>query len=139
MGKTRLDDEVENENLYSPELYVIHGCSESDGDDIALIKTDRPIIFTESIGTVCLPVAKSFPSNKKLFHTGWGVFEKERQRVSNILQMAETELFTENHCKYFQSYINLGLFPLEQILFPGCKKLCVHSLDNEGCFVSHEC
>ena len=127
MGKTRLDDEGEIENLYSPELYVMHGCSESDEEDIALIKTDRPIIPTESIGFICLPVANSFPTNRKLFHTGWGHFEKMRRGASNVLQMAETELFSENYCKYYQSYVNLGLSTYERTEYLGIKKLCVLS------------
>ena len=141
---TNLVEDVPDQNWYSPEVYVTHSfCYEemTESGDIALIRTDREIIQIDEnnthIGVVCLPVANSFPSNKKLFHTGWGVFEKHGRRTSNVLQMAETELFSENYCKYYESYVNLGLnFDFNEPL-PGGKIFCTHGLDNQGCHVSH--
>ena len=133
-------DENEEEvplNVFNSKMFVKHGCNDSKRGDIALIKTDRPIVQINTdpkIKAICLPVANSFPSNKQLFHTGWGVFEKYGKVKSTVLKMAETELYSRSHCNYYSSFVNLGLD--REVSTERDHKLCVQAVNNQACFVS---
>ncbi|XP_077618708.1 plasma kallikrein isoform X2 [Crocuta crocuta] len=75
------------------------------GDDIALIKLEAPLNYTEFQKPVCLPSnddAKTIYTN--CWVTGWG-FTKEKGKIQNTLQKANIPLVSSEECqKKYRDY-----------------------------------
>ncbi|XP_015341579.1 plasma kallikrein isoform X4 [Marmota marmota marmota] len=76
------------------------------GHDIALIKLQAPLNYTEFQKPVCLPSkndANTIYTN--CWVTGWG-FDKEKGKIQNILQKANIPLVTNEECqKRYRDYV----------------------------------
>ncbi|KAM4802507.1 plasma kallikrein [Urocitellus parryii] len=76
------------------------------GHDIALIKLQEPLNYTEFQKPVCLPSkndANTIYTN--CWVTGWG-FDKEKGKIQNILQKANIPLVTNEECqKRYRDYV----------------------------------
>jgi len=70
--------------------------------DIALLKLDKPINFTDTIRPVCLPKqGEAVPVGKQCVAAGWGRTNKynETYAVSDVLQQLDAQVHTQKECE----------------------------------------
>ncbi|XP_052757190.1 serine protease snake-like isoform X2 [Galleria mellonella] len=65
--------------------------------DIALLKTERDIMFSQRIQPACLDVVGSVPDGNGVTTTGWGVLGRGAD-TANILQKTELFQFSKEEC-----------------------------------------
>ncbi|CAN9501226.1 unnamed protein product [Ophioblennius macclurei] len=67
--------------------------------DIALMRLQEPVNFTQWVQPVCLPTeGQSLPAGRKCFIAGWGL-DAENGYLPNILQEAVVPLVNQTHCQ----------------------------------------
>ncbi|XP_068600107.1 enteropeptidase [Brachionichthys hirsutus] len=67
--------------------------------DIAMMRLQRPVNFTQSIQPVCLPSeGQDFTAGRKCFIAGWGR-EAEQGPLPDVLQEAEVPLVGQDQCQ----------------------------------------
>lgn len=88
----RIVERIKHESFKFPSKY----------NDIALVKIDGPVSFSNYIRPACLPFSKSIDT-KHVIATGWGRLNFN-SAVSEHLQKVILELFTHQECN--QSYSN---------------------------------
>ncbi|KAM4726936.1 enteropeptidase [Anableps anableps] len=67
--------------------------------DIAMMRLQQPVNFTQWVQPVCLPAeGQSFPAGRKCFITGWGR-EAEGGDLPDVLQEAQLPLVDQNQCQ----------------------------------------
>ena len=93
-------------------------------NDIALVKLDRDVVYSDFIAPVCLPKEKSsILEDKKLIAIGFGVTEtkhKSRYKLFVLLPYIKPEDCEQSTHRLFRSRINYD------------KTICTHSSANEN-------
>ncbi|MEE6521164.1 hypothetical protein FKM82_019240 [Ascaphus truei] len=78
--------------------------SETQVNDIALVRLSTPVQFTRNIRPVCLPETSDiFPDDTSCFITGWGALS-DGGAVSPVLQQAEVKTINSSICSSPQLY-----------------------------------
>ncbi|XP_049642413.1 chymotrypsinogen B-like [Suncus etruscus] len=74
----------------------------TDRNDIKLLKLARPVRFSETVSTVCLPSADDdFPAGTMCATTGWGKTKYNASKTPSKLQQAALPLLANEECKTF--------------------------------------
>ena len=124
---------------YGVEKWIVHGCflkdpSDATDNDIALLKTDRNIEFGSNIRPICLPPKNTEPINENITVAGWGVYTPtmmlQKEGLPRSLQYADLKLYSEEFCKWYDSFRNVGL--INRVIG---KRLCVREYDSTVCRV----
>ena len=87
---------------YSPIKIVYHPWYNRGGrreNDIALIKTDRPIQFSDSINAVCL-IEKPNPNDTTLLISGFGVHKFSSYQPSRYLNKVTLNIISNDVCGF---------------------------------------
>ncbi|XP_053451941.1 transmembrane protease serine 4 [Nycticebus coucang] len=73
--------------------------------DIALIKLQSPLIFSERIRPICLPFFnEEFTSSTPLWVIGWGFTEQNGGKMSDILMQAAVQFIDRRQCNADDAY-----------------------------------
>lgn len=66
-------------------------------NDIALLRLESPVEYTDNIQPVCLPGGRSEEIGSRGFVTGWGLTQ-EYGLISRVLQETSITVLDESHC-----------------------------------------
>lgn len=81
--------------------------------DIALLKLEKAVEFSDFIRPICLPESNSIDFN--IIATGWG--KTEKQELSSHLQKVELDLYTHRECD--DLYTDLSLSSIQRGILNG--------------------
>lgn len=97
--------------------------SDTNKNDIALIRLTKPIAYNENVGPVCLPWGREQETfeNKKVILTGWGTTEFGGP-MSKKLQKVTLDVTPQSRCKADYPYSDSTM-------------LCTYTLDKDTCQV----
>lgn len=115
------------------QIVVHEDWNESDGrNDIALIKTSRPIIFSDRVNSICIPDS-DLDVTDKVMVAGWGM-TSDRSLLAgflpNRLKKLSIPIVDMNKCREIYN------FQTHQITD---RMLCAGSFRNGQCIVSRFC
>ena len=101
---------------YDVDQWIIHKCyntKDDMNDDIALLRLSKEIQTNNiNIGTICLPPKDVEPISTNMTIAGWGVWSEtetgEEEVLPHHIQKGVTELVSEEFCKIYNYFRNLG-------------------------------
>ncbi|XP_014350516.1 plasma kallikrein [Latimeria chalumnae] len=92
--------------FFSVHTIIVHPqyCAIEHVYDIALLKLQEPMYYTDYMLPICLPETKFESNYEDCWVTGWG-YTSEAGHVNNILQKASVPVITNEDCQsYYKSY-----------------------------------
>ena len=120
-----------NQVMSISKIVVHEGWDESTAaDDIALIKTSRPILFNERVNSICIPDT-DLNITDKVVVAGWGM-TSDRSLLGgflpNKLKKLSIPIVDMNRCRKIYNFQNYQITE---------RMLCAGSFRNGHCIVSH--
>ncbi|XP_043945246.1 transmembrane protease serine 12-like isoform X1 [Protopterus annectens] len=109
-GTNRFSETPEHTEIPKASLIILHDGFGVKGEgfihDIALVKLERPIEFSDSIQPICIPTSDTLETFSKCFISGWGVLD-EFGEYSDELLTSEIKVTTTDICNETGMYAGI--------------------------------
>ena len=86
-------------------------------NDVAIIRLDRPVTFTERVASICLPTNNLTPG-LQVTVAGWGTVAETSRVHSNVLRQAHVNILPATNCRVYSD-----------VNFDTTRQLCAAALD----------
>ncbi|XP_018409394.1 PREDICTED: plasma kallikrein-like [Nanorana parkeri] len=108
-GITKLSNITTATTKSEIEQIIIHPnyIGAENGSDLALLKLNTPITYSDYQQAICLPPRQDFITSSKCWTTGWG-YTEESGTTADVLQKAEVPLKSSMECQSSYPHVKLN-------------------------------
>ncbi|KAH0617247.1 hypothetical protein JD844_029121 [Phrynosoma platyrhinos] len=108
VGTTDLSEPAPSVQLRSVQKVILHHDynPRTEANDVALIKLDSPVTFSDYVQPACLPRTSTSPRTRYFtcYISGWGTTSQNSVKTSDVLQEAKVNILDVQKCNSSQWY-----------------------------------